>query len=111
MEVTFSNETCASYFNDANLMRRKLDAKIIKALYKRFFELQAFESSSDLIVSGLDHPHYLAGNYKGLLARSIDKKYRLILSFSGGEKDKKNQIAIIKGVVDYHGSKDKWIIA
>ncbi len=111
MEVIFSNETCAAYFTDANLMKRKLDAKIIKAIYKRFFELQAFESSSDLIVSGLDHPHYLTGNYKGLLARSVDKKYRLILSFSNIEKGETKQVATIKGVVDYHGAKDKWIIA
>lgn len=111
MEVLFQNESCASYFMDAQLMKKKLDAKIVKAIYKRFFELQSFESSADLIVSGLDHPHYLTGNYKGLLAWSIDKKYRLILSFSEYTKEDRTQKAIIKGVVDYHGNKDKWIIA
>ena len=111
MEVLFSNETCASYFTDANLMRKKLDAKIVKAIYKRFFELQSFETSSELLVSGLDHPHYLTGNYKGLIAWSIDRKYRLILSFSNEKENKKTQKVIIKGVVDYHGNKDKWIIA
>lgn len=111
MEILFSNEACASYFCDANLMKKKFNSKITKAIYKRYFELEAFDTSADLIVSGLDHPHYLTGNFKGLLAWSIDKKYRLILDFKPLARNDKKQKVIIKGVVDYHGTKNKWIIA
>lgn len=111
MNISFSNGTCASYFCDANLMKKKLNQRTVKAIYKRYFELQAFETSADLIVSGLDHPHYLTGNFKGLLAWSIDRKYRLILDFKPLGRDEKEQKVIIKGVVDYHGTKNKRIIA
>lgn len=110
MEIHFSSNRCKDMLTDSERLKKELSFKTSKALVKRLFELEAMDNDKELLSSGLDNPHYLKGNFKGYVAWSIDRKYRLILEFDECSDNKNNKVTI-KGVVDYHGAKDEWIIA
>lgn len=108
MNIRFENSEFENTLLDARALKKRIDNDLSKNIYKRLFQLSSLCDSKEFFVCGLDNPHPLKGDLKGYIGWSIDKKYRLILSFNNTEKQDE---VIVKGIVDYHGDKNKWLIA
>lgn len=115
-DIKFSNTKVQKIFQDAKILTKKVGLSLAKQIIKRLDQLSAFANVYELINAPIDNPHLLEGNLVGCIGWSVDSKHRLILDtgLSSNPTDLKqlNNIEeiIIKGVVDYHGNKDEWII-
>ena len=120
MEVDYE-EKIKPFFEDLEkmsgskgLLQRKVDPKTVKTIKRRVLELKASNTFSIYLSTGLGKPHSLEGDLKGCYAISVTGNYRLIIELCC---DISNTVAInnceaiiIKGIVDYHGRKNNWII-
>ena len=114
--IKYSNEKLEKVFSDARLILKKCGQQLAKQLINRLEQLKSFECVYDLLKAPIDKPHLLEGDFEGCIAWSITGNIRLILD-TGLNKNPENQSIfkefkeiIIKGVVDYHGKKNNWII-
>jgi len=86
-------------------------AKIAK---RRCAQIIAMPNFSEYLALGLGNPHSLTGEFNGFYSVSIIGSKRLILepicADLSAESLKVCNELILKGVVDYHGQKDEWII-
>ena len=73
-----------------------------------------FNFNQYLVELRFGKPHLLEDNLKGCFGISITGNYRLIVEPKSNKLDnislKKCKTIIVKGVVDYHGGKNEWII-
>ena len=78
-------------------------------------QLQAAENFNQYLTKiALGKPHHLEGNLYKCFGISITANYRLIVEPIETELDIESlrncKILNIKGVLDYHGGKNEWII-
>ena len=101
-------------FSNFKLLAADYGLNLAKILYRRIAELQAYETVEDLFSSNLGSPHFLSGELEKCIAVSLTKNVRLILSTEFISDDiseiMQSKTIEIKGVVDYHGSKNRRII-
>ncbi len=116
MELISQNERVCKFFEDFTKIAKKHGNEFAKRLNKRISELLAYENVFELFGSGLGQPHFLKGDFDSCIAVSITGNLRLILE-TGISQKSRNALDVmkltkleIKGVVDYHGDKDEWII-
>lgn len=117
MNVYCSNEKIKKNITDLSLLIRKVGKDIAKSILKRLRQLESFVNVKELLNSGIDKPHLLEGNFYGFIGWSITDKMRLILDLNIDKNQKYSEEVLnkkevfIKGVVDYHGNKNEWIIS
>lgn len=118
MDIYYANKNVEELFEDARLLVRRVGLPIAKMIKKRKDHINAFNNMLDLIKSGIDNPHPLIGNLQGCIGWTITGNIRLILDLELNEDEKYCDSLLagrekikIKGVVDYHGKKDEWIIS
>lgn len=114
MQTKFDNSDVEKYFNDFSLMQKAIGNDLTKTIKKRFDALKSANNFSIFLSTGLGKPHPLQGNLKGLYGVGISANQRLIIKPISDnlspEALKKCDTIIIKGVEDYHGTKNEWII-
>ena len=96
------------------LLQRKIDPKMVKTIKRRVLEMKASNTFSIFLSTGLGKPHSLEGDLKGCFGISISGNYRLIIELCCDMSDtvavNNCEAIIVKGIVDYHGRKNNWII-
>ena len=117
MELEYNNDRIKKTLTDASVLIKRVGLPNAKQIKKRLDHLDAFKNIYELMGSRIDNPHLLKENLYGCIAWSITGNLRLILDLKF-EKNQKYDLEIakrekisIKGVVDYHGGKDEWIIS
>lgn len=114
MDTDYESESIKKYFDDFDLMKKKIGSELTRTTKKRFNELKAANSFSIYLSTGLGKPHPLYEDLKGYYGISISGNRRLIVRPDTDSLDpialKSCDTVIIKGVEDYHGSKHEWII-
>lgn len=115
-DILYSNNKVEKYFNDAKLLQKKCGMPLAKQIIKRMSQLKALDNVYDLLKAPIDNPHLLEENFEGCIGWSLTDNIRLILD-TGQDKNPENisslsnlEEIIVKGVVDYHGNKNNWII-
>ena len=85
-----------------------------RKLKQRYNELEASDNFFEYQNLPFGKPHKLVGNLKNHYSITLDKKLRLIIEPITESLDpeslKKCKKIDIKGVVEYHGNKNEWVI-
>ena len=114
MKLLIESERLEELFSNFKIISKEHGMPFAKILYRRIAELQAYEKVQDLFNANLGSPHFLKGDLKAYISISLIKNLRIILDTSKISDDineiLESRKIFIKGVVDYHGSKNKWII-
>lgn len=114
MLIDYDNEQIKKLFVDFELMAKKVGKERTKLIKKRYDQLKAAGTFDIYLSTGLGRPHPLYENLKGYYGVTITGNIRLIIKPDvdslGPESLKECKKIIIKGVMDYHGRKNEWII-
>lgn len=114
MLIEYESETVRKVFNDFNLMKRLIGNDLTRATKNRINQLKASVNFSVYLTTGLGKPHPLYENLKGYYGITITGNIRLIVKPDVESLDHESLKAcdtvIVKGVVDYHGKKNEWLI-
>ena len=105
MEVLYENKKLEELFSDTKKLATKVDLHLLKIIKRRFLELMAADTFSDYLKVGLGRPHLLTGDLKGYYATRLDANKRLIFKPIYATNENECIKVMIKGVIDYHGSK------
>ena len=111
MRITYANKKVEQYFEDYELMKKKIPAEWVRTIKKRMEHLKAADTFGDYLKLNLGHPEPLKGKDAGKYSVRITGNVRLII-----KPDIKNDAVMIcevikvEGVVDYHGAKESWYI-
>lgn len=117
MDIEYANNKIERVMTDAKLLVKKVGAPNAKTIIKRLNQLSAFSNIAELMRSGIDNPHPLNNNLYGNIGWSITGNLRFVLDIGLAKNEKYSEVAYlkekitIKGVTDYHGGKDEWIIS
>lgn len=114
MQIEFDDNKVKKIFSDYSLMKKSVKIEIVKMIKKRIDALIASESFYIFLKTGLGKPHALIGDLNGCYGITVSVNYRLIVKPIAAdlsvESLKKCDSLIVKGVEDYHGGKNNWII-
>ncbi len=118
MNIKYDNpqiEDLISVHDSKQSMRRKIGFEITKSVKRRFDQLRAANTFYTFQQLGIGKVHSLEGNeLDGCYGISIDKSRRIIImpdaADCSAESLKVCDVIIIKGVVEYHGRKNEWIL-
>ncbi len=114
MLIEYESESVRKIFNDYELMKKKIGNDRTRAIKKRIDQLKASVNFGIYLTTGLGKPHPLYKNLKGYYGVSITGNVRLIIKPNEESTEpevlKQCDMVIIKGVMDYHGNKNKWLI-
>lgn len=99
--------------NNYEWIERKIGTQMAKAFKKRIIQIKASNNFSIFLKTGLGSPHPLSGNLEGYYGVNLTANFRLVIQPQTDSYDPKSLIlcdtVIVKGVMDYHGGKYKWI--
>ena len=116
MEIEYSNRSVEKAFSNWDVLKRKHGLDLTKQLKRKIDQLESMENIDSLMTSGIDNPHLLGEDLAGCIGWSVNGRIRLVFDLREGKVEKidsriKSKTKIcIKGVVDYHGRKNEWII-
>ena len=122
MEITFEDANLEDLFRDMdnvrgakNLMQKKVGLPLAAMIKKRKNQLKASTTFAAYLQTGLGKPHSLSGSkFYNCYGVSLSANMRLIIQPSADDTSPESlsvcDTVIIKGVVEYHGSKDEWLI-
>lgn len=114
MLIEYESETVREIFNNLDLMKKVIGNERARAAKKRIDQLKASINFSVYLTTALGKPHPLYENLKGYYGIIITGNVRLIVKPGAESLDpealKECDTVVIKGVVDYHGRKNKWLI-
>jgi proteic killer suppression protein/toxin YoeB len=112
--IEYENESVREIFNDFDLMKKEIGKDRARAAKKRLDQLKAAINFSIYLSTGLGKPHPLYENLKGYYGVTITGNVGLIVKPDAEslapEALKECDTVIIKGVIDYHGRKNEWLI-
>ena len=106
MEIQFENQKVQKSMSDMKELTAKIGLSMAKTVKQRYNQLEACENFEQYMKTGLGVPHPLNSNLKQCYAIRITGNYRLVVE----PENLGNKKIIIKGVLDYHGTKNEWII-
>lgn len=111
VEITYSNKKVQKYFEDYSKMQKKLPFEWVKTIKKHVNRLRAAECFGDFLMLGLGKPEPLEG-YKNIrYSLHVAPNARLIIEPNATQETVMICSEIeVKGVSDYHGSKEDWYI-
>ena len=111
MHIIYTNKKIERYFEDYRLMKRKLPEEWVRSIKKHINRLEAADRFGDFLKLNLGHPEALIGKDIGKYSLHISGNVRLIIVPVGeGEDVMEYSVVELKGVVDYHGTKETWYI-
>lgn len=99
--------------NDYDWIDRKIGTQMAKAFKKRIVQIKAANNFSIFLKVGLGNPHPLSGNLEGYYGVNLTANFRLVIKPVTDLYDPQSLLlcdtVVVKGVMDYHGGKYKWI--
>ena len=115
MQLVFEDRKVEKILYDTKLLQKKVGLEIGQKVRKRLNEIKATNNFNEYLTKiKLGKPHPLEGEFKGCYGVWITSNYRMIVQPLETELDleslKKCDKLNIKGVLDYHGGKNEWII-
>lgn len=102
--IEYETKKLDALFCDIGKLERKIGKDYARALVKVIKRFRAAVSYNDIVALGLGKPHNLQGDMKEYCAISISANIRLIYKVGP------NDTITMKGVCDYHGEKNEWLI-
>ena len=98
-----------------NLAQKCLGKELARVLKKRINELKAAETFAKYLSFGIGKPHSLEGTaFKDCYGVSLDAHRRLVVKpiteNISAEALAECKTVEIRGIVEYHGTKNEWII-
>ncbi len=113
MQIQYTDKV-EKYFQNFSKLQKKVGIEKTKAIKKHIDNLKASNNFGIFLSLGLGKPHSLTGNHQGEYGICITANERLIVEpvcdNLSMEMLKLCDTIIIKGVEDYHGSKENWLI-
>jgi plasmid maintenance system killer protein len=110
----YENDRVKEYFEDFNLVKKKIGSDMARTVKKRYDQLKAASSFGIYLDTGLGKPHALFGDLKGCFGINISGNVRLVVKPRTESLEpeilRKCDTVVIMGVVDYHGNKKEWFI-
>ncbi len=114
MFVQCESDKVMRYFDDFSLMKKKVGLNLTKIIKKRLDQLKAARTFSVFLSTGLGKPHRLRENLDGYYGVNLSANVRLVIKPEAKSLDPSELVqcdtVIMKGVEDYHGKKQEWII-
>lgn len=115
LQFEFQDEKVQRILCDTKLLQRKVGLEIGKKIKQRMNQLEAANDFNQYLTKlRFGNPHLLEGNLDKCFGISITANYRIIVEPLETKLDieslKKCEKLRIKGVLDYHGGKNEWII-
>ena len=114
MQPEIENQKLEKILNDSKKLIKEVGIDMAKMIKRRLNEMKASPNFKAYLDYNIGNPHLLTGNFSGCYGISLSKNYRLIVepkvNNNTVEELKECKIVNIKGVVDYHGKKDEWLI-
>ncbi len=111
LKITYTNNKVKKYFEDYNKMQQKLPFELVRAVKKHINNLKAADCFGDFLKLGLGKPEQLKGYKQIRYSLHISPNARLIIEPNATQDTVMICTEIeVKGVCDYHGSKENWYI-
>ena len=111
VEITYINNRVKKYFEDYNKMQKRLPFEWVKTIKKHMDRLKAAECFGDFLKLGLGKPEQLEGYQQIRYSLHVAPNARLIIEPNATQDTIMICTEIeVKGVNDYHGSKENWYI-
>ncbi len=115
MQFKYQDEKVRKILCDAKMLQRKVGLEMGRKIKQRINQLEAADNFNEYLTKiGLGKPHPLEGNLDKCYGISITANYRIVIEPLGTKLDleslKNCKELNIKGVLDYHGGKNEWII-
>lgn len=115
MQLKYQDDKVQRELCDPRILQKKVGLEIGRKIKLRLNQLEATENFNQYLTRvGLGKPHPLEGNLDKCYAISITANYRIVVEPLDTELDieslKSCKILNVKGVLDYHGGKNEWII-
>lgn len=115
MTIEYYDEKVSKIMLDTKKIQKKIGTNMGKLLIKRINQLKASNNLYEyLTYIKLGSPHHLKGDLDTCYGISISANYRLIIEPLVKKLDfeslKQCTTINVKGVIDYHGGKNEWII-
>ena len=113
LKIIYANSKLEKYFNDYNLMKKKLPVDWVRSVKKTMDRFVAAETFGEILSLGLGKPEQLKGGGKGIrYSLHISANARLIVELNAAY----DTISIcseieVEGVCDYHGNKENWYLS
>lgn len=113
--LEYSDKKVEKIICDDKILQKKIGTEFGKKVKMRLNQLKATDNFYEYLSKiGLGKPHLLEGNLGGCYGVSINANYRLVVQPLVKNLDIENlkncKVLDIKGVLDYHGGKNEWII-
>jgi plasmid maintenance system killer protein len=112
--ITYENQRVEKKFSDFDRLAIEIGKDLARTLKKRMNELSAAPSFQSFLSLRLGKPHSLSGNLDGYFGIHLTPNVRLIVKPSSADNSAESLsicgIVIVKGVSDYHGGKENWIV-
>ena len=116
VEISFDAdvEKLFDWENGCARLKKKIGAELARAAKLRINQMKASETFWEYLAMRLGKPHVLSGDLSNCYAVSVSANFRLIIApqvdnFSP-EILKCCKKVVVKGVVEYHGGKNEWIV-
>lgn len=94
---------------------RKIGLEMTRKLKKRLLQMKASSNFANYVNTGLGKPHPLNCDLDGYYGITITGNFRLVVKPITDAYDVKSlskcDTVLVKGVVDYHGRKNDWILS
>lgn len=121
MFINYENNSVEKLFTDLcdvtnskNLLLKKIGKDKTMAAKKRKNQIEAAPNFKSYLDLRLGKPHALHGDLEGLYAIEITADTRMIIrpvaDDLSAEALSKCDTVIIKGILNYHGGKNEWLI-
>lgn len=115
MQFTYYDDKVQKILCNPKILQRKVGLEIGKKIKQRINQLEAANNFNEYLTKlKFGNPHLLQGNLDKCYGISITGNYRIIVEpiveDLNIENLKKCKILKIRGVLDYHGGKNEWII-
>lgn len=115
MQLEYHDEKVQKILCDAKILQKKVGLEIGRKIKQRINQLEAVDNFNEYLTKvGLGKPHHLEGDLDKCYGISITANYRIVVEPLETKLDleslKNCKVLNIKGVLDYHGGKNEWII-
>lgn len=115
LQLEYQDEKVRKVLCDTKMIQKKVGLELGKKIKQRLNQLEAADNFNQYVTKiGFGKPHPLEGNLDKYYAISISANYRIVVEPLKTELDmeslKNCKLLNVKGVLDYHGGKNEWII-
>lgn len=115
LQLEFQDEKVRKVLSDARILQKKVGLEMGRKIKQRLNQLEATDNFNMYLTKvGFGKPHPLEGDLDKYYGISINANYRIVVQPLETKLDMESlkdcKVLNIKGVLDYHGGKNEWII-